>query len=232
MMTPAPFSASAFSAGLLLSLSLIMAIGPQNAHLLRMGLQRQHLWLTVAVCALADAALILLGVFGLARLGGLSPKLNGALIGAGVVFLIYYCWQALQRAWRAPITPAPVIDTVIDTASDPVSGVDAAQRPQPAPLSRKQAVAAAMAFSVLNPHAWIDTAMLIGTASLAYRAPGHALFGLGAVTGSLIWFVGFGALVCWLGHRLRHARLWQWLDAVVAIMMGAIAVVLIASLWD
>ena len=72
-----------FSAGMVLSLSLIMAIGPQNAHVLRMGLQRQHLWLTVALCALSDVALIALGVLGLAQLGGLSDKLLGALNGAG-----------------------------------------------------------------------------------------------------------------------------------------------------
>ena len=74
-----------FSAGMVLSISLIMAIGPQNAHVLRMGLQRQHLWLTVAVCALADVALIGLGVLGLAQLGGLSDKMLGALVGAEVL---------------------------------------------------------------------------------------------------------------------------------------------------
>ena len=82
---------------MVLSMSLIMAIGPQNAHVLRMGLQRQHLWLTVAVCALADIVLISLGVLGLAQLGGLSDKLMGALIGAGVLFLAVYGWQAFQR---------------------------------------------------------------------------------------------------------------------------------------
>ena len=85
-----------FTAGMVLSMSLIMAIGPQNAHVLRMGLQRQHLWLTVAVCALADIVLISLGVLGLAQLGGLSDKLLGALIGAGVLFLGVYGWTSLD----------------------------------------------------------------------------------------------------------------------------------------
>ena len=91
-----------FTAGMVLSISLIMAIGPQNAHVLRMGLQRQHLWLTVAVCAVADIALIGLGVLGLAQLGGLSDKLHGALVGAGMLFLAVYGWQAF---------PAPGIGT-------------------------------------------------------------------------------------------------------------------------
>ena len=87
----------AFTAGLVLSLSLIMAIGPQNAHVLRMGLQRQHVWLTIAICVATDVALIALGVLGLAQLGGLSDKLQGALIGGGVLFLAVYGWQAFLR---------------------------------------------------------------------------------------------------------------------------------------
>lgn len=211
-----PLSASAFSAGMLLSLSLIMAIGPQNAHVLRMGLTRQHLWLTVAVCALADVTLILLGVFGLSKLGGLSPKLHGALLGAGIVFLLFYGWQAMQRAWCATPPSAPTSNTSSKQISPAVS--------------RRQAVATALAFSWLNPHAWIDTAVLIGTASLAYQTPTNTIFGLGAVTGSFVWFVGFGGLVCWLGHRLNGASIWRWVDAIVAVMMWGIAGVLFTSL--
>ena len=141
-----------FSAGMLLSLSLIMAIGPQNAHVLRAGLQRQHLWLTVAVCAVADIALISLGVLGLAQLGGLSDKLMGAMVGAGVLFLSVYGWQAFQRF----LHPRAV---AIEGDSSVVAE----------PVSRRQAVFSALAFSWLNPHAWLDTAVLIGSASLATR---------------------------------------------------------------
>src|SRR5574343_2007182 len=101
---PAVLLSPTFTAGMVLSMSLIMAIGPQNAHVLRMGLQRQHLWLTVAVCALADIALISLGVLGLAQLGGLSDKLLGALVGAGVLFLLVYGWQAFQRFLHPPVS--------------------------------------------------------------------------------------------------------------------------------
>src|SRR5574343_1322247 len=97
---PAVLLSPTFTAGMVLSLSLIMAIGPQNAHVLRMGLQRQHVWLTVAVCIVADVVLIALGVLGLAHLGGLSDKLHGALIGAGLLFLLVYGWQAFQRFWH------------------------------------------------------------------------------------------------------------------------------------
>ena len=206
-----------FTAGMVLSMSLIMAIGPQNAHVLRMGLQRQHLWLTVAVCALADIVLISLGVFGLAQLGGLSDKLLGALIGAGVLFLGVYGWQAFQRFLK-PQAAAPL--ATANTAGQPAS----------APLSQRQAILSALAFSWLNPHAWLDTAVLIGTASLAY-GPGSKAFGLGAATGSVVWFLVLGAAAFWLGRRLNSLHIWRVLDGVVALMMWGTAAWLVAGLF-
>ncbi|WP_127807036.1 LysE family transporter [Hydrogenophaga sp. NH-16] len=206
-----------FTAGMVLSMSLIMAIGPQNAHVLRMGLQRQHLWLTVAVCALADIVLISLGVFGLAQLGGLSDKLLGALIGAGVLFLGVYGWQAFQRFLRPQ-------------AAAPLATANTAGQPAPAPLSQRQAILSALAFSWLNPHAWLDTAVLIGTASLAY-GPGSKAFGLGAATGSVVWFLVLGAAAFWLGRRLNSLHIWRVLDGAVALMMWGTAAWLVAGLF-
>ena len=207
-----------FTAGMVLSMSLIMAIGPQNAHVLRMGLQRQHLWLTVAVCALADIVLISLGVLGLAQLGGLSDKLLGALIGAGVLFLGVYGWQAFQRFLK-PQAVAP------QTAA-PASGPSAT-----APLTQRQAILSALAFSWLNPHAWLDTAVLIGTASLAY-GQGSKVFGLGAATGSLVWFLVLGTAAFWLGRRLNSLHVWRALDGLVALMMWGTAIWLFSSLFS
>jgi len=208
------FTAPTFMAGMVLSISLIMAIGPQNAHVLRMGLRRQHLWLTIAVCAVADIALIALGVLGLAQLGGLSDKLHGALVGAGILFLLAYGWQAFQR-FRSPVA-----------AALPVAGAAQGQ-PTMTPL---QAVGSALAFSWLNPHAWLDTAVLIGTASLAYGA-GSTVFGMGAAAGSVLWFVVFGGAAFWLGRRLNSLKLWRALDGVVAVMMWGTAAVLLTSLF-
>lgn len=206
-----------FTAGMVLSMSLIMAIGPQNAHVLRMGLQRQHLWLTVAVCALADIVLISLGVFGLAQLGGLSDKLLGALIGAGVLFLGVYGWQAFQRFLKPQ-------------AAAPLATANTAGQPAPAPISQRQAILSALAFSWLNPHAWLDTAVLIGTASLAY-GPGSKAFGLGAATGSVVWFLVLGAAAFWLGRRLNSLHIWRVLDGAVALMMWGTAAWLVAGLF-
>lgn len=204
----------AFTAGMVLSISLIMAIGPQNAHVLRVGLRRQHLWLTIAVCALADIVLIALGVLGLARLGGLSDKLHGALVGAGVLFLSVYGWKAFQR-FRSPVA-----------GELPVAGA----APLAEPVTARQAILSALAFSWLNPHAWLDTAVLIGTASLAY-GQGSTVFGLGAAAGSVVWFIGLGVTAFWLGRRLNSLRVWRVLDALVALMMWGVAALLFASLF-
>jgi L-lysine exporter family protein LysE/ArgO len=205
-----------FAAGMVLSMSLIMAIGPQNAHVLRMGLQRQHLWLTVAVCAVADISLIALGVLGLAQLGGLSDKLHGALVGAGILFLMYYGAQAMKR-FRHP-------------AALQVLSPEGGARVQAPAMTRLQAVGSALAFSWLNPHAWLDTAVLIGTASLAYGQGSH-VFGLGAIAGSIVWFSLLGVAAFWLGRRLNSLRVWRALDGLVALMMWGTAAWLLSSLF-
>jgi L-lysine exporter family protein LysE/ArgO len=208
--TPA-FLSPSFTAGMVLSISLIMAIGPQNAHVLRMGLQRQHIGLTVAVCMLSDMLLIGIGVLGLAQLGGLSDKLMGALVGAGALFLTVYGWKAFQRFLHPQaLTLAP-------------------ENGQPS-MNRRQAVLAALAFSWLNPHAWLDTAVLIGSASLAYGAAANS-FGIGAATGSVVWFATLGLAAFWLGRRLNSLHIWRALDGAVALMMWGTAAFLLKSLF-
>lgn len=211
-----PFTAPAFFAGLLLSLSLIMAIGPQNAHVIRSGIMRQHLWLTVAVCAASDVVFITLGVAGLAQLGGLSDKLLGAMTGAGALVLLLYGAQAMRRFLR----PSAAITVSGDTATA-----------TPPRISPRRAIAAALAFSWLNPHAWLDTAVVIGTASLAYAQPDNAVFGLGAATGSLLWFGALGMTVCAIGQRLNSPAVWRALDGLVALMMWGTAVWLLVGLF-
>lgn len=207
-------TAPAFFAGLALSLSLIMAIGPQNAHVMRMGLRREHLWLTVAICVVTDVALIAVGVGGLAQLGGLSGKLLGALTGAGAVLLFLYGAQAMQRFMRPA---APAVPGAADASE---TG-----------MSRRRAVGLALAMSWLNPHAWLDTAVLMGTASLAYAQPDNAVFGLGAATGSLLWFVALGLAMWSLGSRLNAPWIWRALDGLVALMMWGTALWLVAGLF-
>lgn len=208
-------AAPVFFAGMVLSLSLIMAIGPQNAHVMRMGLLRQHMWLTIAICVVTDIVLIGLGVAGLAQLGGLSDNLLGAITAAGALVLLVYGAQAMRRFLRPGRLPVAVTD--LPHAPD-------------APLSRRQAVALALALSWLNPHAWLDTAVLIGTASLAYAAPANAVFGLGAAAGSTLWFVALGGAMWGLGQRLNSPHIWRAMDALVALMMWGTALWLLKGL--
>ncbi len=193
-----------FLSGLLLSLSLIVAIGPQNAHVLRMGLLRSHVGITIAACAITDLLLICIGVFGLAKLGDLSPHINAALVGAAILFLINYGWQAAQRA-RLPAH----------------EGLQAAQKA--APKNTGVALSSALAFSWLNPHAWIDTAVIIGTASLAYSAPQNWVFGLGAAAGSALWFITLGLGAAAMAKQLAHPAVWRAIDVLVVITMWGTA---------
>jgi L-lysine exporter family protein LysE/ArgO len=209
------FAAPTFTAGMVLSLSLIMAIGPQNAHVLRMGLTRQHVWLTIAICMVSDVVLIGLGVLGLAQLGGLSDKLMSAMVGGGALFLAIYGWQAFQRF----LNPTPMPSAMSGTSSA-----------QPPSMTQRQAVMSALAFTWLNPHAWIDTAVLIGTASLAYGAQ-SSVFGMGAAAGSVVWFSALGVATFWLGRRLNSVVVWRALDGLVALMMWGTALFLLKGLF-
>jgi L-lysine exporter family protein LysE/ArgO len=206
--------ASTFFAGLTLSLSLIAAIGPQNAHLIRLGLNRQYLWTTVTTSFLADSVLIAIGVFGLGKLGGLSLHVQQFMLLGGTIFLLYYGARAGLRCFvglKPSGQPAPPKLAVIQ--------------------STRQAIMVALVFSWLNPHAWVDTAILIGAASLAYGTPGNAVFGAGAVLGSMVWFILFGAVLCWLGARLNQLNPWRAIDGLVAIMMLGTALYLMHSFW-
>ena len=208
----------AFFAGMVLCLSLIMAIGPQNAHVIRMGLLRQHVGLTLLVCMLTDMALISLGVAGLAHFGTLPDKVLGAISGAGALLLIWYGAGAAQRFLH---TSQP--------ANTNTEAAVAASTHQPA-ISRRRAVGMALALSWLNPHAWLDTAVLIGTASLAYSQPDNAVFGLGAAAGSLLWFSSLGLAMWLLGRRLNSPLFWRALDGAVALMMWGTALWLLVGL--
>ena len=220
------FALPTFTAGLMLSLSLIMALGPQNAHVLRMGLQRQHVWLTVAVCMLSDMLLIGMGVLGLAQLGGVSDKLMGALVGAGALLLSVYGGQAFRRFLQPQALTADSHTGHTGHAGHTGhTGHGSAK-----PMSRRQAMLTALAFSWLNPHAWLDTAVLIGSASLAYGA-GAGMFGMGAAAGSVVWFGALGLAACWLGRRLNSLHIWRALDGMVALMMWATAGWLLSGLF-
>lgn len=195
-----------FAQGLLLSLGLIVAIGAQNAFVLRQGLRREHVGSVVAFCAVADALLITAGVFGMAQaLGDRSLLARGLALG-GAAFLAVYGWRALQRARKA-------------------NALDVNSMGQG--LSRGAALAQAAAFTLLNPHVYLDTVLLVGSIGAQQPAPLQGWFAAGASAASLLWFsaLGFGAR--WLAPWFARPRAWQVLDALIGLTMWVLSLLLV-----
>jgi L-lysine exporter family protein LysE/ArgO len=190
----------------LLSLGLIVAIGAQNAFVLRQGLRREHVGSVVAFCAVADAVLITAGVFGMAQALGDRPMLARGLALGGAVFLAVYGWRALQRARQ-------------------ISALDVTASGQT--LSRGAALAQAAAFTLLNPHVYLDTVLLVGSIGAQQPAPLQGWFAAGASTASLLWFgaLGFGAR--WLAPWFARPRAWQVLDALIGVTMWVLSALLV-----
>ena len=213
-MPPLPTSASpafaAFIQGLALSLGLIVAIGAQNAFVLRQGLRREHVGTIVLFCAAADAMLMTAGVLGMAQALGARPGLAHALALAGAAFLTVYGLQALGRARHA--------HALTTTAGG--SG-----------LGKGAAVAQAAAFTLLNPHVYLDTVLLVGSIGTQQPEALRGWFVAGASLASLIWFnlLGFGAR--WLAPWFARPRAWQVLDCVVGLTMLALATLLVRRLF-
>ncbi|WP_295048487.1 LysE/ArgO family amino acid transporter [uncultured Paracoccus sp.] len=194
-----------YAAGLGTGLSLIVAIGAQNAFVLKQGLMRRHVFWVCLFCALSDAALILLGVTGMGRLGLMAPWAVQAMRWAGAVFLLIYGARSLRAAWRGG------------------QGLRAEGRG--ASLGRTLAVIAALTW--LNPHVWLDTVVLVGAISAQWAAP--LVFGAGAMTASVLFFfaLGYGARL--LAPVFARPRAWQVLDLLIGLVMWSIALTLIAD---
>lgn len=201
-----PLQSAVFLQGLALSLGLIVAIGAQNAFVLRQGLRREHVGSVVIFCAVADAVLIAAGVLGMAQALANSPGIARALALAGTAFLAVYGWRALRRARH----PQPM------TAS--ASGES---------MSRGAALAQAAAFTLLNPHVYLDTVLLVGSIGAQQPAALRGWFVAGASTASLLWFglLGFGAR--WLAPWFARPRAWQVLDALIGVTMWVLAALLL-----
>ncbi|MGC1429059.1 MAG: LysE/ArgO family amino acid transporter [Albidovulum sp.] len=187
--------------GFQLSLGLIMAIGAQNAFVLRQGVRREHVLACVLFCAVSDAILISLGVAGFAAASTALPWLGAVLRWGGVAFLIVYGARAAYSAWTG-------------------GGALRAGQAEASPLVPVMMALAAITW--LNPHDYLDTVVLIG--SVAAQFPGQEMsFAAGAVTASFVFFaaLGFGARV--LAPVFARPQAWRWLDAGVAVVMWTIA---------
>lgn len=194
--------------GLGLGLSLIIAIGAQNAYVLRQGLRREHVAVVVAICALSDLVLIALGVGGAGFVFDRVPWLVPAVRFAGAAFLLVYAILAARRALRPTATL---------TASE-----------APARTRVAVVITTALALTWLNPHVYLDTVVLLGSIATTHGAE-RWWFGAGAGLASILWFTALGAGARLLAPVFARPRAWRILDGVIALVMLSIAVSLVVG---
>jgi len=187
--------------GLVTGLSLIVAIGAQNAFVLRQGLARQHVGIVVAICALADVVLIVAGVAGIGRIVERAPAALDVVRWLGVAFLTWYGVSSLLRARHA----------------------EALEASQERALTRRGAAVRATALTFLNPHVYLDTVLLLGSVAAHQGPTGRWWFALGACVASVAWFTGLGYGARLLSPLLRKRRAWQVLDVLIGLTMLAVA---------
>ncbi|MFD7302024.1 LysE/ArgO family amino acid transporter [Streptomyces pharetrae] len=197
---------TAAAAGFGTGLSLIVAIGAQNAFVLRQGVRREAVLAVVGICALSDALLIALGVGGVGAVVVAWPGTLTAIGWIGGAFLLGYGALAARRVLR----PA----------------AEGLRTEGEAATSRRRAVLTCLAMTWLNPHVYLDTVFLLGSVA-ADQGPLRWTFGIGAALASLCWFtaLGFGARL--LGRRLARPSAWRVLDAVLAVTMIALGISLV-----
>lgn len=191
--------------GFALSLTLIMAIGAQNAFVLRQGLRREHVLPVVLACAASDAVLIMSGVAGFGALAEAAPWFGPLMRYGGAAFLLWYGWRNAVSAWQ---------------------GGEALEAEGQSTRSLRKAILTLLALTWLNPHVYLDTLVLLGSISAQY--PDRLSFGIGAVLASFVFFfsLGYGARL--LAPLFARPRSWQVLDAIIAVTMWAIAIKLLA----
>ncbi|MEU0447650.1 LysE/ArgO family amino acid transporter [Streptomyces tendae] len=198
---------TAAAAGFGTGLSLIVAIGAQNAFVLRQGVRRDAVLAVVGICALSDALLIALGVGGV---GAVVVAWPGALTAVGWIggaFLLCYGALAARRVFR----PSGALRADGDAAG-----------------SRRRAVLTCLALTWLNPHVYLDTVFLLGSVA-ADRGPLRWTFGLGAAVASLVWFAALGFGARYLGRFLARPAAWRVLDGLVAATMIVLGLSLVAG---
>ncbi|MBQ0902893.1 LysE family transporter [Micromonospora sp. U21] len=190
-------------AGFSISIALIVAIGAQNAFVLRQGLRREHVVPVVLTCAASDALLITAGVAGVGTLVTGRPGVLTAIRWGGATFLLCYAALAARRALR----PGALLPT---------------ERP---PTTLRATLLACAAFTYLNPHVYLDTVLLLG--GVAQQHPHRWVFGAAAALASVVWFTALGAGAQRLAPLLARAAAWRVLDAVIAIVMAGLAAALL-----
>ncbi|MFM0155040.1 LysE/ArgO family amino acid transporter [Paraburkholderia sediminicola] len=202
-----------FSHGAALCASLIVTIGAQNAFVLRQGIMRSHVGKIVALCALSDFILIGAGVGGASVLVERFPVFVHAMLYVGLAYLAWFGINALRRAVR----PGHAVLDANASGTAPATRAAPVQRTMPIILMT-------LAFTWLNPHVYLDTFLLIGTAGAREPEGARVAFALGAMAVSGVWFVGLGYGARALAPLFRRATAWRVLDGAIGSMVLLLAV--------
>lgn len=194
---------SIWGTGLVTGLALIIAIGAQNAFVLRQGIRREHVGVVVALCMVSDAVLILGGTAGIGALVSRFPLALDVLRWGGAAYLAWWAVRSFVSALRPSSLTAE------------------------APRSRGSVVATTLALTFLNPHVYLDTVVLLGGLANQHGPDARWVFAAGAVVGSVVWFsaLGYGARA--LSGVLDSPRTWRVVDLVVGVVMLALALNLV-----
>lgn len=187
--------------GLCTGLSLIVAIGAQNAYVLRLGLGGERVGIAVSICAVSDLLLISVGIAGIGRLVGVAPWLLQVLRWGGVAYLVVFALSSLRRALQP-------------------GSLAVATGPRQTP---RAIATTTLAMTLLNPHVYLDTVVLLGSIANQFGAA-RWWFGLGAATASALWFVGLGFGARLAAPLVARPATWRVVDVVVAITMVAVAI--------
>lgn len=187
---------------------LIMAIGAQNAHVLRQGIAGHYVGVTIFLCGFFDTVLMTTGVFGFGWLLTQVPSLETIARLGGAAFLLWYGWRCVRSA-LSPLSEVKVEARVATTWAS--------------------AIATITAFTLFNPHVYLDTVILVGSIGGQYQGLERGIFALGAASASWVWFLclGYGARL--VRPWFENPRAWQMLDGVIALVMFAIA---FGLLWE
>jgi L-lysine exporter family protein LysE/ArgO len=189
--------------GFLTGLSLIIAIGAQNAFVIRQGLLRQHVFLIVAICAISDAALIFLGTGGLGTLVQSKPSLLEFIRWFGVIYLTWFGIRSVRSAFKS----------------------QSLQAGEGSVISKTKIVGTCLALTFLNPHVDLDSVILLGSIANQFEED-RWFFALGGAIASMVWFtsIGYGARAA--SRFMSQPIFWKILDSIIAAVMFTIAITL------
>ena len=205
-----------FLEGIALGASLIIAIGPQNAFVIQQGILRQHVFLAAFVCTFVDVVLIIVGAAGFGTLIAIIPSLKTYFLWGGILFLMGYGTLSLISSFKHP-------------GDEDSLGKNESEYPT---KNRKSIIITAAGFSLLNPHVYLDTVILLGGLAAQYEIPERNYFAFGAIMASVVWFYGIGYGATLVAPWFESSRGKRILDLVIAMIMFVLAFVLMLNVLD